>query len=48
MGFRLIISKSILMNFVIVLTAGSGKKELPLRLLNACLAHVPVKIAEFG
>ncbi|MCX5870351.1 MAG: transposase [Deltaproteobacteria bacterium] len=21
--------------------------ELPLRLLNACLAHVPVKIAEF-
>jgi len=22
--------------------------ELPLRLLNACLAHVPVKIAEFG
>ncbi|HID97415.1 MAG TPA: IS1595 family transposase, partial [Thermodesulfobacteriaceae bacterium] len=22
--------------------------ELPLRFLNACLTHVPVKIAEFG
>ncbi|HHO47275.1 MAG TPA: IS1595 family transposase, partial [Desulfobacteraceae bacterium] len=22
--------------------------EMPLRLLNACLAHTPVKIAEFG
>ena len=24
------------------------EQELPLRLLNACLVHVPVKIAEFG
>ena len=45
MVFRQSTFKDILMNFVIALTAGFWEPELPLRLLNVCLARVPVTMA---
>lgn len=37
---------SILTSFITVLIGGSENRK-PLRLLNACLAHIPLRSAEF-